>query len=150
MVKALVHADVAADAAAAVKAKLTSMGLEEVSQLLAARGLSIGKSKIAMVEALLAHEADVWKQLKAYEATRAHVAAKEKDAMHSKALTDLKDLCTEKGIASGRAKEECIDRLAEAALQNGEFDALTTKSLRDARRQSLDSIDKTDLVKLCE
>lgn len=84
MVKALIGADVAESAAAAVKAKLTSMGVEEVTKLLSARGLGTSKSKNIMVETLLAHEADVQLQLKAYEAKRSEVAAKEKDALQKK------------------------------------------------------------------
>lgn len=38
----------------------------------------------------------------------------------------------------------------EASLQNGEFDGLTSNTLRNERRQSLESMDKTALVTLCE
>merc|ERR1712048_1533927 len=150
MVKALIGADVVESAAAAVKAKLTSMGAEEVTKLLSARGLGTSKSKNIMVETLLAHEADVQLQLKAYEAKRSEVAAKEKDALQKKSAGELKEMCAKKGISPGVGKEDRIDRLVEASLQNGEFDGLTSKTLRNERKQSLESMDKTALIKLCE
>merc|ERR1712048_495949 len=150
MVKALVDADIAENAAAAIKVKLTSMGSEELGKLLAARGLSTSKSKNTMVEALLAHEADVQLQLRAYEAKRSEVAAKEKHEMQNKTANELKEMCTEKGIAAGVGKDDRINRLVEATLQNGGFDTITAKALRNERKQSLDSMDKAALVKLCE
>merc|ERR1712187_233369 len=103
MVKALINADIAEAAAASVKSKLTSMSPEGLVKLVAARGLSTSKSKNTMVEAILAHEAEVQTQLKAFEAKRAEVATKEKDALQSKTGNELKEMCTEKGIATGVA-----------------------------------------------
>merc|ERR1719277_2157796 len=45
MVKALLNVDIAEDIAASMKAKVTSMSLEAVAKVAAARGLSTGKSK---------------------------------------------------------------------------------------------------------
>jgi myosin heavy subunit len=150
MVKALVDADIAENAAAEIKAKLTSMASEEIAKLLAARGRATSKSKTIMVDALLAHEADVQLRLKAYEAKRSEVAAKEKDALQSKTASELKEMCAEKGISAGVGKEERVNRLIEAALQTGGFDTNTAKTLRTERKQFLESMDKAALVKLCE
>merc|ERR1719356_966557 len=103
-----------------------------------------------MVEAVLAHEATVQLQLKAYEAKRSEVAAKEKDALQNKTGNELKEMCTEKGIPPGVGKENRINRLVDSALESGGFDTVTAKALRNERKQSLDSMDKAALVDLCE
>merc|ERR1712048_263210 len=150
MVKALINADIAEDVAASIKSKLTSMSPEGLAKLVAARGLSTGKSKNVMVEAILSHEADVKKQLEAFEARRSEVAAKEKQGLQKKTANQLKEMCTEKGIAAGVANEDRINRLVETALKNGDLDAVAAKMLRNDRKQSLDSMDKVALVQLCE
>merc|ERR1712187_625470 len=149
MIKALIDADLIEAAQATMKGKLASLGSDELTKLLAARGLSWGKSKNGMVEALMAHELDVQTRLKAYEAKRAVVAAKEKDSLQSKTNNELKEMCTAKRVTSGGGKDERINRLVEAALQNGDFNMLTTKLLRSERKQSLESMGKAALVQLC-
>merc|ERR1712187_784618 len=150
LVKALINADIAEDLAASIKSKLTSMSPEGLVKLVAARGLSTSKSKNTMVEAILAHEAEVQTQLKAFEAKRALVAANEKQGMQKKTSAQLKEMCTEKGIAAGVANEDRINRLVETAIQNGDLDTSTAKMLRNERKQSLDSMDKAALVQICE
>merc|ERR1711953_373807 len=77
-----------------------------------------------MVEALLAHEAEIKKQLETYETKKSEFAARKKAALHDKSGNDLKDMCTKKGLAAGVGKEERINRLVEHALQDGEIDVL--------------------------
>merc|ERR1719401_1491806 len=103
-----------------------------------------------MIEALLAHEAEIKKRLETYEAERSEAATKMKDTLQGKTNNDLKDMCTKKGLATGIGKEERINRLAENALQDGELDAIATKMLRREREQALDSMDKAALIELCE
>jgi hypothetical protein len=150
LVKAFIDADAAEEAAAAIKAKLMSAGSEDLVKLIASRGLGTSKSKNAMVEALLAHEADLKKQLVTYEAKKSEAAAKKKDSLKDKTANVLKDMCTKKGLAAGVGKDERIDRLVEDALQDGELDVEATKLLRSERTQALESMDKAALVKLCE
>merc|ERR1712187_401578 len=117
MVKALINADIAEDVAASIKSKLTSMSPEGLAKLVAARGLSTGKSKNVMVEAILSHEADVKKQCEAFEAKKSDAAAKEKQSLQKKTASQLKEMCTEKGIAQGVAKDDRINRLVETAIR---------------------------------
>merc|ERR1712048_1099073 len=150
IVKALIDADIAEGATAAIKAKLTSMNLDVLARFVAARGLNSSKSKSAMVEALMAHQSSVQNQLKLYEAKVTEVAAKQKEALNCKSNTELKDLCVEKGVAVGGGKEERVNRLVEAAVLSGDFNSLTSRLLRSERKHSLDSLEKSALIKLCE
>jgi len=149
-VKALIDADAAEEVAVAIKAKLMSAGSEDIAKLIASRGLRTSKSKSVMVEVLLAHEAEMKKQLETYEAKRSEVAARMKDLLNNNTGSQLKDMCTKKGLAVGVAKEDRINRLVENALQDGELDANATKMIRSERTQALESMDKVALVKLCE
>merc|ERR1711879_480536 len=107
MVKALMNADIAEEAAAKIKSKLTSMSPEGLSKLVAARGLSTSKSKNTMVEAILSHEAEVQTQVKAFEAKMSEFASKEKQGLQTKtASTDWSKL--QFGMAiSTRVLSEC-------------------------------------------
>merc|ERR1712176_574769 len=78
------------------------------------------------------------------------IAAKEKQVLQKKTAIQLKEMCTEKGIAAGVANEDRINRLIEFAIRNGDLDASTAKALRNERKQSLDSMDKAALVQICE
>merc|ERR1712176_1280294 len=123
---------------------------EGLSKLVAARGLSTSKSKNTMVEAILSHEAEVQTQLKAFEAKMSEVASKEKQVLQKKTAAQLKEMCTEKGIAAGVANEDRINRLVETAIRNGDFDTSTVRMLRNERKQSLGAMDKAALVQICE
>jgi len=150
MVKALINADIAEEVAVSIRGKLTSMSPEALAKLVVARGLNTSKSKNAMVDAILAHEADVKKKCEAFEAEISKVAATEKQALQSKTAGELKEMCSEKGLAAGLSKEDRINRLVEAVLKSGDLDAVAAKTLRNERKQSLDSMDKATLVQLCE
>jgi len=150
MVKALCDAAVQEDAAAARKTELQSMGAEALTQLLTRRGLTTSKSKNSMVETLLSYEANIQKELKVYEAKMVEVVAKRKDELQENTGAELKEMCVEKGLAAGVAKEDRVTRLVEAAEKDGELDNILAKVLRCERSRALDAMDKTGLIKLCE
>jgi len=74
---------------------------------------------------------------------------KVKADMESKTSSELKDLCTSKGLKAGVAATERVERLVEAAKESGEVDKMVAAQNRDARRQELLGMDYDSLVKLC-
>jgi len=150
MVKALIDADMQDAATVARKKELMAMSSEVMSKLLANRGLPTSKSKNVAVESLLTHEAEIQKNLKAYEAKMVSVVAKKGDELQKKAASELKELCLGRGLAAGVAKEERVNRLLEAIEKDGELDGVVSKVLRDERKQSLETMDKAALILLCE
>jgi len=150
MVKALIDADMQDAATVARKKELMAMSSEVMSKLLANRGLPTSKSKNVAVESLLTHEAEIQKNLKAYEAKMVSVVAKKGDELQKKAASELKELCLGRGLAAGVAKEERVNRLLESIEKDGELDGVVSKVLRDERKQSLETMDKAALILLCE
>merc|ERR1711933_202993 len=150
MVKALIDADMQDAATVARKKELMAMSSEVMSKLLANRGLPTSKSKNVAVESLLTHEAEIQKNLKAYEAKMVSVVAKKGDELQKKAASELKELCLGRGLAAGVAKEERVNQLLEVIEKNGELDGVVSKVLRDERKQSLETMDKAALILLCE
>jgi len=150
MVKALVDADIQEEAASARKIELQSMGGEEISKILASRGLPAHKSKNTMVETLLTYEADIQKALKAYETRMIEVVGKKRDELYNKTGNELKEMCLANGLAGGVGNEGRVSRLLELAQKNGELDNILSKTLRRERKESLDAMDRKDLIKLCE
>merc|ERR1711933_106271 len=150
MVKALIDADMQDAATVARKKELMAMSSEVMSKLLANRGLPTSKSKNVAVESLLTHEAEIQKNLKAYEAKMVSLVAKKRDELQKKTAGELKELCVGRGLAAGVAKEDRVNRLVEAIEKDGELDGVVSKVLRDERKQSLETMDKAALILLCE
>merc|ERR1712176_133915 len=150
MVKALIDADMQDAATVARKKELMAISSEVMSKLLANRGLPTSKSKNVAVESLLTHEAEIQKNLKAYEAKMVSVVAKKGDELQKKTASELKELCIGRGLAASVAKEERVNRLLEVIEKNGELDGVVSKVLRDERKQSLETMDKAALILLCE
>merc|ERR1712113_308044 len=150
MIKALIDADMQDAATVARKNELMAISSEVMSKLLANRGLPTSKSKNVAVESLLTHEAEIQKNLKAYEAKMVSVVAKKGDELQKKNSKRVKELCVGKGLAASVAKEERVNRLLEVIEQNGELDGVVSKVLRDERKQSLETMDKAALILLCE
>merc|ERR1712151_1371004 len=150
MVKALIDADMLDAATVARKKELMAISSEVMSKLLANRGLPASKSKNVAVESLLTHEAEMQKNLKAYEAKMVSAVAKKGDELQKKTASELKELCIGRGLAASVAKEERVNRLLEVIEKNGELDGVVSKVLRDERKQSLETMDKAALILLCE
>merc|ERR1712151_616839 len=113
MVKALIDADMLDAATVARKKELMAISSEVMSKLLANRGLPASKSKNVAVESLLTHEAEIQKNLKAYEAKMVSVVAKKGDELQKKTASELKELCIGRGLAASVAKEDRVNRLLE-------------------------------------
>merc|ERR1719163_586117 len=90
MVEALFLLVVQEDAVKARKAELTSMSQQDLKDLLLRNGLESG-SKEQMIKTLLAHEAKVREDLKAYEAKVGEVAAQKKEELDKQTNAALKD-----------------------------------------------------------
>lgn len=136
------------EAISAKKNKLRTLPIEALNKLVLSRGLKLGK-KDDMVESLLALEAQTREAAAAYATKFQDVLMKVKEDMESKTPSDLKDLCTSKGLKVGVGAAERVERLVEAAKECGEVDKMVASQNRDARRQELIAMDNDSLLKLC-
>jgi len=153
MVEALFKVIVEEQILAARKAELKKMGSAALKELLISKGLETagsGRKADALVDAVLAHEAKCREELCAFEAKVGEVLAKKKEELEGKTNAALKDLCATKGLALGGGKEDRIERLLEEANRDGEVDKMVSKMMRSARQDQLMSMEKVDVLKLCE
>eukprot|EP00933_Yihiella_yeosuensis_P085100 TRINITY_DN998_c0_g1_i2.p1 TRINITY_DN998_c0_g1~~TRINITY_DN998_c0_g1_i2.p1 ORF type:complete len:494 (-),score=218.69 TRINITY_DN998_c0_g1_i2:272-1753(-) len=148
MVDALFEVGVQEAALAARTLKLKAMAHDDLKKLLARKGLDAPKT--GMVAAVLAHEAKIREQCKAYEVKVSEVLVKIKEDMDSKTGADLKELCATRNLKLGLTKEDRIKVLLQDARDNGEVDKVITALAKDARTQELLAMDTAALKKLCE
>lgn len=149
LVEALFFAVVQENAAAARQSELKAMQPEDLKVLVSRSGLEAG-SKDQMVKALLAHEAKVREDLKAFEAKVSEVVEQKKAELDTKSNAALKDMCSAKGLAVGGSKDDRIERLVEEAQADGDIDKVVCMHLRNKRKQELLAMDKKDVVALCD
>lgn len=149
MVEALFLAAVQEEAAQARQSELKTKSLQELKEILARHGLETG-SKEQMVKAMLAHESKIRENLKAFESKIGEAVAQKKEELEAKTNAALKDLCGKQGLAVGGGKDDRIERLLEEAQKDGGLDNVVSMNIRNKRRQELMSMDKSDVVKLCD
>jgi len=149
MIEALFEASVEEEKVLARKSELKKMGVPALKELILSNGLESGSAS-GMVETMLAHEAKRRKELRAFEAKVGEVLAQKKEQLDKKSLSVLKEMCASKGLPVGGGKEDKVERLLEEAQRDGEIDKVISTMMRDARKSELASIEKPDLLKLCE
>lgn len=150
MITALMLASIQEDAAAARKGDLQAKSSQELSDLLSLNGLDGSGSKDKLVKRFLDHEAKVNDDLKAFESNAATAAEERKAALEKKSNSELKDLCSEQGLALGGAKEERIERLVDEEKKSRAFDGLVSKNLRLKRWEALKIMSNDQLLEICE
>jgi len=149
MIDALFIAVVQDDQAAARQTELKAKQQQELKQLASQYGLE-GGSKDAMVKMILAHEAKLRADLRAFEAKVGEAAEQKKKELEAKTNGVLKEMCSAKGLALGGDKEEKIERIVEEIQKDGDLDAVVSRNLRSKRKEELMSMEKPAVVKLCE
>jgi hypothetical protein len=149
MIAALWKASVEEEHVASRKSELKKMNAAALKALVASNGLETGSTN-SMVEAMLAHEAKCREELQAFELKAQEIVAEKKTKLESKSLSHLKDMCSNKGLAVGGGKEEKIERLLEEAQKDGEVDKIVSAFMRNARKDALGLMDKSDILKICE
>jgi len=149
MVEALFVAVVQDDRAAARQTELKAKSQQDLKQLASQYGLE-GGSKEAMVKMILAHEAKLRADLRAFEAKVGEAAEQKKKELGTKTNGALKEMCSAKGLALGGDKEEKIERIVEEIQKEGDLDAVVSRTLRSKRKEELMSMEKPAVVKLCE
>jgi len=149
MIEALFEASVEEEKVLARKSELKKMGVPALKELILSNGLESGSAS-SMVETILAHEAARRKELQAFEAKISEVVAQKKEQLDKKSLSVLKDMCLAKGLPVGGGKEEKVERLIEQAQRDGEIDKVISTMMRNAKKDTLASLEKPDLLKLCE
>lgn len=150
MIQALFAHSAEAAATEARKSELKSMEAQDLKALCKSKGL-LWSSKSEMIVSILAHDATLRKNLRAFDAKANDVIAKKQEELQTKSNPALKELCSDKGLAVGGGKEERTARLIEQfAAAGGEVDAAVTEMIREQRKQELVRMDKALLASLCE
>jgi hypothetical protein len=149
MVKALCEIRAQEDKVSARKAEIKAMGTQAVKEICVGKGLKTGAMN-EMITTLLAYEAKVQEEIRAYDAKFAEVLAEWKQELKGKTAGELKELCASRGLKLGTSAEERLGRLAEGANQDGEIDRRLAQAMRKARMGVLLATDKKELVHMCE
>jgi len=103
-----------------------------------------------MVTTLLDHDAKLRKDLQAFNSKVGEIVAKKTEEFEDLTNPELKELCSEKGLALGGGKDERIARLVEQfAEAGGEIDAAVASLICENRKQDLLKMDKPNLLSLC-
>jgi hypothetical protein len=150
LVTTLLKINLQEEADTARRAKLLALSLPDSKTLIESNGLQISGKKEQMVDAFFAHDANIRKQIDAYEAKCREVEAQKRAALEDKSAGELKELCADKGLKLGASNEDRVDRLLESARQDGELDAGVAVMVREARKGELLAWDKPALLKLCD
>jgi len=137
------------EADAARKEKMLALALPDWKALMECNGLPVSGKKEQMVEGFFAHEANIRKEIDAYEEMCRKVEAQKRARLEEKPASELKELCANKDLKPGASNEDRIDRLLEAAKQDGEFDEGAALLSSEARKFELLAWDKPALLKLC-
>lgn len=149
MIEALFVAVVQEHTANLRKEELKSKSQQDLKELLSRQGLETG-SKEQMIKTLLAHEATVREDLKAFEAKVGEIAAQRGKELEAKSIAALKEMCVAKSLPVGGGKEEKIERIVEELQKDGEMDKVVSKGLREKRMAELMALEKPVVVQLCE
>merc|ERR1712232_335232 len=150
LVTTLLKISLQEEADTARKTKMLAWSLPDMKAFIESSGLNASSKKDQMVEAFFAHESNIRKAIAAYDSKCSEVEAKKRVALDELSAGELKQLCADKDLKLGASKEDRIDRLLEAAKENGEFDEGAALMALEARRGELLAWDKPSLLKLCE
>merc|ERR1711972_782351 len=88
-------------------------------------------------------------EARAKEAKVREVTAKMKKEKSHMSAQELKDALLKKGLKTGGAKTEMIERLIECAREEGEVDRTIALLAREEKREELLSMHKDALIELC-
>jgi hypothetical protein len=128
--------------------ELKAMTVPDLKELVISKGLDKGL-KNDMIEAVLAVEVKEREAAKAQAAKVKEVETNIKKDIDSKSRPELAELCSEKGLKKGGPKADLVDRLFEKAKEDGEVQKILASLESDERKETLLSMEKLDLQKLC-
>merc|ERR1712048_235268 len=137
------------EAANSRKAEIKAMSISDLKALVSERALECGSSKEKMIAAVLEHEAKCREDAKAFDKKADEVIVQKREELDSKTATELKELCSAKGLAVGGGKEDKIARLLEQTRADGEVDAAISALMFGQRKDELRSMERQDLLTLC-
>lgn len=149
MVAALLAKEAATEAEAARKKELKALGKDGLKELCTTKGLPVGNNTV-MMEAVLADDAKAREDVRKQKDLEKEVAAKKAEEFSAKNSSELKDLCTAKGLKIGGGKDEKVERLVQAARDQGEIDQVLLAMAHARRREELSKFDKVTLKSLCD
>merc|ERR1712032_1063674 len=113
-------------------------------------GLQAERSKDKMVDALLKLEAAFREASQIHGQKLLVVTAKKKEELESKTNAELKDLCTNKGIKPGTAREDRVERLLESAMSDGDLEKMIVTLKQSERHAELFGLDNDAISQVCE
>merc|ERR1712187_608594 len=131
------------------KKELKSMGLKDLKQLLASKGLDSSGKASDMVNALLKYEQRVQEEYRAYEAKVKELTEQKKEEYEGLSLSVLKQLLAAKGLKTGNGKCEGAQKLAEEAQKDGTITKKISQMTRLERKTQLLAMHKEAVLDLC-
>merc|ERR1712187_307694 len=131
------------------KKELKSMGLKDLKQLLASKGLDSSGKASDMVNALLKYEQRVQEEFRAYETKVKELIEQKKEEYEGLSLSVLKQLLAAKGLKTGNGKSEGAQKLAEEAQKDGTITKKISQMTRQERKAELLKMDKAAVLDLC-
>lgn len=152
LVEVLMAISAVEEATAARRAKLRALGTDGLRKMLTARRIEVAmtNNKETMIDALFDHEAKARKDLELHQEKAREVESTKGEELMAMSASELKDMCSAKGLKLGIGKDDRIATLLEAARADGEVDRLVAAAARERRRDELMGMEKAALKALCE
>jgi len=152
LVEVLMAISAVEEATAARRAKLRALGTDGLRKMLTARWIEVAmtNNKETMIDALFDHEAKARKDLELHQEKAREVESTKGEELMAMSASELKDMCSAKGLKLGIGKDDRIATLLEAARADGEVDRLVAAAARERRRDELMGMEKAALKALCE
>jgi len=148
LVETLFQAMLREEQITARRADLKALAKEELKKQATSRGLEVS-GKEAMVEAILAWEAQRRAARAEFDAKVLQVFAKKREDLEAKSGNELKEMCASKGLKAGSSKEDRVERLLELASSEGDLDEAIQEHCIADRKSEMLAMDQCHLEKLC-
>jgi len=152
LVEALFIVKAQEDALVKEKDELKSLGVDKLKALLELNEIEVSKGVKAdgMAELFLAKQGKIREIVRAYEGKVTEALIKQKEALETKSIAELKEMCASHNLRPGVGKDAHVERLVEHLKQVGlpETEKLIAVQARDARYAELMTKDTSALLEL--
>eukprot|EP00930_Biecheleria_cincta_P086145 TRINITY_DN754_c1_g3_i1.p1 TRINITY_DN754_c1_g3~~TRINITY_DN754_c1_g3_i1.p1 ORF type:complete len:467 (-),score=181.40 TRINITY_DN754_c1_g3_i1:141-1541(-) len=138
-----------AQTTSARKKELKAMGAADLKELVVRKGLEPG-NKANMIEVMLNHEAEARAAQREHEAKMRMVVIQKKEELEAMSASELKDLCSAKGITGVLSKSVRVGKLLQLWQQEDGVNKGLAQMAWAKREGELAVMGKAALRKLCE
>jgi len=131
------------------KSELKAMLVDDLKDLLVARGLETGK-KEDMISALALFEAKARAAVRQHESNVRGVVVSKKEELEALSVPELRELCDSMGIKGVLTKHARIEQFLTLWQENKGVDKALAKVAHDLREGQLCAMDRSSLRKFCD